>query len=1230
MYNFLRTSSKSTFLFIYIFSAYEVYFPMSAVKMNLPINEKSESIFSKIPLGRFQVLAAVNNSAAPDYIYSMETNSLLYINNETAEIFMRSGYHSLSEKTKFLITAIPKSRAMGNKMAHMSLEINPQTQDEYCQNLENICFWTEAHYTILEDANKSMEEFLPVLVGLLNPLAAQYLCVNWQLRYTLENGSDYFALKNNLIYTKIPLDHESLNVTETSNLTVVVICMVKTQPDVVTEFQKMLNITIVDRNDNGPELQYNKTYHYNLEDPHFRMNEIIGDKIIFIDKDSVETNSHQTYKIYNDTNEIVRPVCNVYETDHTGKRHSIISCQLVFARNGILSESPYCFVLEANDKTIDSNTSTSAQANICLHTDTEKIHETDRPKALALRTRQNRKTTNIINSDESILYSDSNSYSRNILHTIYCSYPKDVYVQRTATSYYRVTQPDEFMDLLRLKRLRFAIAEDRSGAFGITPIGGIIYVKNTTSLQTAQEEVYFLNITWQDAHQRSFVINVHLLQIQSKGAVCEHKVKSRSQTCAQIKYQTQCVKFCGLATNGEGCVWRGSNGGFFGRNFASCVPNVTFCPDNICDPLETMNTFICPQDCTPGNKIMGPHSTNENKLGILSASGTCICEDNGKCSCAPLDDEPKLKRKRKNETKTELLEKLKSDKSTSNYENADEQNINLGGFVCGKSCLIISITCPLVFIVLIICLIISRRNLLRKTLGKETLATQKGTAGLGGDCDVRNGDLPLMELENGFTFESNDTIWEFDREKLVLDTVLGEGEFGKVVKAYATDIAGIIGITTVAVKMLKTGANSVEYMALLSEFQLLQEVSHPNVIKLLGACTKGESPMIIIEYARYGSLRGYLRLSRKIESAGVDFTDGVEPVTVKNILSFAWQICKGMAYLTEIKLVHRDLAARNILLADGKICKISDFGLTRDVYEDDAYLKRSRDRVPVKWMAPESLADHVYTTKSDVWAFGVSCWELITLGASPYPGIPPQNLYHLLKSGYRMEKPENCSEEVYTIVRTCWTDDPNSRPSFKYLASQFEKLLGNNAKYIELETNAVSNPLYCSDETKLSNMAETDLTKLTNNLGEPDCLDHLWCSPKISYDLPDGSNSREFSTNLSAEFQPPPGYDMPRPLIETATTEQVLRYENDLRFPLNIRKSVCANSIGSNSQNYDSKCGTEHYSVPVKRGRSYMDMTNKTLIPDNLNSDDFEKHIAKTISFRFSSLLNLKEQEDVI
>ncbi|XP_023295427.2 uncharacterized protein LOC111678362 [Lucilia cuprina] len=1211
-------------------NAFEVYFPMSAIQLNLPLNEKSQSIFSKIPIGQFQVLAVSNNSVATDYVYSLENNDLLNINSTTGEVFIRNDYKLIQDKAKYILTALSKSTEDVTKIPHMSLELKPLSEQKYCANMENICFWSSAHYTILEDVNVATKEdqqnFKPIQIGSLNPRAAKYLCPYMNITYNLLNASDLFILKNNLLFTRAPLDYELLNSTHQTNLTVTVSCRVEVEEKKFKEFRKNINIQIVDRNDNGPELQDKKIYNFYLDNPHFKENDTIGEKIIFVDKDSMETNAHQTYQILDDINDLVRPLCNAYEADHTGKRNSIISCQIVFARNGILSQSPYCFILEATDKTIDVHVPNTAKAHICIKSDPNKIHEADRPKALALRSRQHRKS-NVMNSEESILNSDG--FGRTITRSILSTYPKDAYVYRTAQAMYRVTQPKDFLELMKMPELKYTIVEDRSKAFAITSVAGIIYVKNTTALENAPEIVYFLNVSWHDTHQRSFVINVHLVNGRPDNTTCDHKVKSRSQTCAQIKYASQCVRFCGLATNGSSCVWRGSSAGFFGRNYKSCVPNPEFCPDNICDPLEELNTAACPQDCTPSNKIMGPHSTNENRRGILSASGTCTCEDNGKCSCAPLDDEePKPKRKRKNDTRSEnSADKLEGPIYNLNTQKTDkgplEEMLNLAGWECDNTCIIVAITCPMIFITLIICLILTKRSFKKRSFSKESVTNKKKDHL--SDCDVKNGDLPLMQLENSFKFDSSiaDTKWEFPRESLVLDCILGEGEFGKVMKGYATDIAQRPGVTTVAVKMLKKGANSVEYMALVSEFQLLQEVSHPNVIKLLGACTKGDAPMIIIEYARYGSLRSYLRLSRKIESAGCEFADGVEPVTVRNILSFALQICKGMTYLTEIKLVHRDLAARNVLLAEGKICKISDFGLTRDVYEDDAYLKRSRDRVPVKWMAPESLADHVYTTKSDVWAFGVLCWELITLGASPYPGIPPQNLYHLLKNGYRMEKPENCSDEIYNLVKSCWTDEPNARPSFKYLASEFEKLLGNNAKYIELETNAFSNPNYCLEEEitkEASNIEETDLSKPTNlQWGEPDPLDHLWRPPKISYDLQDCCNSRDTTNTFSSSFQPPPGYDMPRPLLETHTIEQRLRYENDLRFPLNIRKTSMAEPMNNIQATY---------TLPVKRGRSYMDMTNKTLLCDNLDNDDFEKHISKTISFRFSSLLNLNEQED--
>lgn len=239
---------------------------------------------------------------------------------------------------------------------------------------------------------------------------------------------------------------------------------------------------------------------------------------------------------------------------------------------------------------------------------------------------------------------------------------------------------------------------------------------------------------------------------------------------------------------------------------------------------------------------------------------------------------------------------------------AGEQSMYTGK--CGPSCLAFIVVCPIVLIVVTVSVVVSRRRY-QHCAKKQRVKHDTGGMGSRGNNDMDRIDTetialteaPLSVLNTEFTFNNDggDPKWEFPRSQLTLDTVLGEGEFGRVVKGYATDISGSMGVTTVAVKMLKTGANSVELLALLSEFQLLQEVKHPNVIKLLGACTQ-ELPLVIIEYAKHGSLRNYLRLSRKLECNEIEFTNGVEPVTVKDILSFAWQICKGMAYLTEIKV----------------------------------------------------------------------------------------------------------------------------------------------------------------------------------------------------------------------------------------------------------------------------------------------------------------------------------------
>nr|XP_025970023.1 fibroblast growth factor receptor 1 isoform X3 [Dromaius novaehollandiae] len=302
-----------------------------------------------------------------------------------------------------------------------------------------------------------------------------------------------------------------------------------------------------------------------------------------------------------------------------------------------------------------------------------------------------------------------------------------------------------------------------------------------------------------------------------------------------------------------------------------------------------------------------------------------------------------------------------------------------------------------------------------------------------------------------------DPRWELPRDRLILGKPLGEGCFGQVVRAeaYGIDRDQPDQAVTVAVKMLKDNATDKDLADLISEMEMMKMIGkHKNIINLLGACTQDGPLYVIVEYASKGNLREYLQARRP---PGMEYCYNParvpeEQLSFKDLVSCAYQVARGMEYLASKKCIHRDLAARNVLVTEDNVMKIADFGLARDIHHIDYYKKTTNGRLPVKWMAPEALFDRIYTHQSDVWSFGVLLWEIFTLGGSPYPGVPVEELFKLLKEGHRMDKPSNCTNELYMMMRDCWHAVPSQRPTFKQLVEDLDRIVAmtSNQEYLDL------------------------------------------------------------------------------------------------------------------------------------------------------------------------------------
>ncbi|XP_019749453.1 melanoma receptor tyrosine-protein kinase-like isoform X2 [Hippocampus comes] len=266
--------------------------------------------------------------------------------------------------------------------------------------------------------------------------------------------------------------------------------------------------------------------------------------------------------------------------------------------------------------------------------------------------------------------------------------------------------------------------------------------------------------------------------------------------------------------------------------------------------------------------------------------------------------------------------------------------------------------------------------------------------------------------------------------------VLGSGAFGTVFKGlWIPDGEGVK--IPVAIKVLREATSPKANKEILDEAYVMASVDHPHVCRLLGICLTS-SVQLVTQLMAYGCLLDYVRQHR-------------EHVGAQWLLNWCVQIAKGMCYLEERHLVHRDLAARNVLVKTPNHVKITDFGLAKLLTADEKEYHSDGGKVPIKWMALESILQWTYTHKSDVWSYGVTVWELMTFGSKPYDGIAAGEVASLLERGERLPQPPVCTIDVYMLMVKCWMIDPSSRPSFRELIVEFSKMARDPSRYLVLQ-----------------------------------------------------------------------------------------------------------------------------------------------------------------------------------
>uniref|UniRef100_A0A671S5Y1 Focal adhesion kinase 1 n=1 Tax=Sinocyclocheilus anshuiensis TaxID=1608454 RepID=A0A671S5Y1_9TELE len=266
--------------------------------------------------------------------------------------------------------------------------------------------------------------------------------------------------------------------------------------------------------------------------------------------------------------------------------------------------------------------------------------------------------------------------------------------------------------------------------------------------------------------------------------------------------------------------------------------------------------------------------------------------------------------------------------------------------------------------------------------------------------------------------------YEIQRDRIELGRCIGEGQFGDVHQGVY--ISPENPSLSVAIKTCKNCTSDSMREKFLQEALTMRQFDHPHIVKLIGIIT--ENPVwIIMELCTLGELRSFLQI-RKYN------------LDLSTLILFAYQLSTALAYLESKRFVHRDIAARNVLVSSTDCVKLGDFGLSRYM-EDSSYYKASKGKLPIKWMAPESINFRRFTSASDVWMFGVCMWEILMFGIKPFQGVKNNDVIGRIENGERLAMPQNCPPTLYSLMTKCWAYDPSKRPRFTELQTQLSTIL---------------------------------------------------------------------------------------------------------------------------------------------------------------------------------------------